>query len=78
MNKRELHELMVDFKQYAIVLLAVGTFLYMGVLIPEEYVYRTKIEEYVLLGATTLFFVFSIICFQRSLKYRKQLESMDE
>jgi len=77
-NKKQIRELMMDFKQYAIVLLAIGTFLYVGMVIPDEYVSRSSMEEYALLGATTLLFIFSILCFSRSLKYKKQLENMDE
>ncbi|WP_243290636.1 YrhC family protein [Bacillus sp. FJAT-47783] len=78
MNKQQINELMVDFKHYAFVLLALSAFLYMGLFIPDEYVRRSSGEEVVLLSITTVLLTASVYCFQRSLKYQKQLKNIDE
>ncbi|UAC47333.1 YrhC family protein [Bacillus aquiflavi] len=34
-NVKEIYEKMIDYKQYAVVLLAFGAFLYLGLIIPS-------------------------------------------
>lgn len=78
MDRKKLHDLIDDFKRYAIVLLAVSTFLYIGLFIPESHMNLSQQEEYVLLSATTVLLFSSVICFKQSLKYRKQLEELED
>lgn len=76
MEKKKLHALMIDFKQYAIILLAVSVFFYLGVMLPEGD--KKGIYDSVLMIATALFLIGSIFCFERSSNYKKQLEKQSE
>lgn len=76
MNKKKLQALMIDFKQYAFILLAVSVFLYIGVVLPDEG--KKEIYDIVLMITTLLFLVGSFFCFKISLNYKKQSEELDE
>lgn len=66
-------EKMVDYKTYGKVLLAIGSFFYLGVVIPS--VSKSIMDTYIMLG-TSLFFLFaSILFFYRSkIQYHRLLE----
>ncbi|WP_249745307.1 YrhC family protein [Mesobacillus boroniphilus] len=76
MDAKQLYEKMVDFKQYATVLLAVGVFFYLGTIIPSE----TKImtDLYIATGASIGFLAGSISFFSIAKKYRNQLIETEE
>jgi hypothetical protein len=76
MNKKKLQALMVDFKQYAFILIAVSVFLYIGVALPDQG--KAAIYDIVLMITTVLFLMGSFICFKTSLKYKKQLDEHQE
>lgn len=76
MNKKEIQALMIDFKQYAFILMAVSVFLYIGVALPDQG--KEEIYDIVLMITTVIFLISSFICFKTSLNYKKQLDKLDE
>ena len=72
MNKKKLQALIIDFKQYAFILLAVSVFFYIGVVLPDQG--KEDIYDLVLMITTVAFLIGSFLCFERSLNYKKQLE----
>ncbi|CAH0138931.1 hypothetical protein SRABI96_00429 [Peribacillus sp. Bi96] len=67
---------MVDFKQFAITLLCVGTFFYLGTILPSGD--KAMMDTYVYMGATIMFLGISILFFRLSNKYKKTLAEMDD
>ncbi|MFS0668906.1 YrhC family protein [Peribacillus frigoritolerans] len=67
---------MVDFKQFAITLLCVGSFFYIGTILPTGD--KAMIDKYVYMGATIMFLGISIVFFSLSKKYKKILAEMDD
>ncbi|MGE7905394.1 YrhC family protein [Peribacillus sp. NPDC094092] len=67
---------MVDFKQFAITLLCVGSFFYLGTILPSGD--KALIGTYVYMGATITFLGMSIVFFSLSKKYKKILAEMDD
>jgi YrhC-like protein len=67
---------MVDFKQFAITLLCVGSFFYLGTILPTGD--KSMIDTYVYMGATIVFLGMSIVFFSLSKKYKKILAEMDD
>ncbi|HYK72268.1 MAG TPA: YrhC family protein [Pseudoneobacillus sp.] len=73
---KKIYEKMIDFHRFAIVLLAVGVFLYLGVIIPKDSM--TKMSQFVGMGGTILFLASSIFFFFQSKRLRKRLEDTDD
>lgn len=67
---------MVDFKQFAITLLCVGSFFYLGTILPSGD--KAMIGTYVYMGATITFLGMSIVFFSLSKKYKKILAEIDD
>jgi hypothetical protein len=76
MNARHLYEKMVDYKQFAIVMLTVGIFFYLGTILPTESKVTTDI--YIAAGASTGFLAGSILFFSIAKRYRNQLNESEE
>ncbi|MBZ5749328.1 MULTISPECIES: YrhC family protein [Metabacillus] len=76
MNKKRLHTLIIDFKQYAFILLAVSVFFYIGVVLPDQG--KEDIYDIILMITTVIFLIGSFLCFKQSLNYKKQLEKQSE
>ncbi|QNF26316.1 MULTISPECIES: YrhC family protein [Metabacillus] len=76
MNKKKLQALIIDFKQYAFILLAVSVFLYIGVTLPDQG--KAEIYDNVLMITTILCLISAFVCFKTSLKYKKQLDQIEE
>lgn len=76
MDAKQLYEKMVDFKQYATILLAVGAFFYLGTIIPSETKVMTDI--YIATGASIGFLAGSISFFSIAKKYRNRLIESEE
>jgi NhaP-type Na+/H+ or K+/H+ antiporter len=76
MNKKKLQALIIDFKQYAFILLAVSVFLYIGVTLPDQG--KAEIYDNVLMITTILCLISAFVCFKTSLKYKKQLDQTEE
>lgn len=66
---------MIDFRNFAVVLIAISTFLYIGLLtktkVQFEYLPVVVIGEFILI-------MFSFICFSISLKYKRKLQDSDK
>ncbi|WP_226667299.1 YrhC family protein [Metabacillus litoralis] len=76
MSKKSLQELVIDFKNYAFVLLATSVFLYIGVILPDQG--KEGIYDIILMLTTSLFLIGSFVCFKCSLKYKKQIDEQEE
>ncbi len=76
MKAKQLYEKMVDFKQFATVLLAVGVFFYLGTILPSETKVMTDI--YIATGASVVFLAGSIVFFSFAKKYRNELIESEE
>jgi NhaP-type Na+/H+ or K+/H+ antiporter len=76
MNKKKLQALIVDFKQYAFILLAVSVFLYIGVTLPDQG--KAEIYDNVLMITTIFCLISAFVCFKTSLKFKKQLDQFEE
>jgi hypothetical protein len=76
MNAKKIYEKMIDYKQFATVLLTVGVFFYLGTIIPSA----TKVMEdiYIATGASVGFLAGSILFFSLSKMYRNQLIQSEE
>ncbi|WP_071460209.1 YrhC family protein [Bacillus massilinigeriensis] len=75
MNVKKLYERMVDFRMFGIVLLAVGSFFYFGMIIPDR---KSTLELYGNAGVSLGFLLFSILFFSFSKSLRKKLMETDE
>lgn len=76
MSKKSLQALVIDFKNYAFVLLATSVFLYIGVILPDQG--KEEIYDVILMLTTALFLIGSFVCFKFSLKYKKQIDAQEE
>ncbi|MFD9627764.1 YrhC family protein [Peribacillus muralis] len=65
-----------DYKQFGITLLCVGSFFYLGTILPSGD--KTMIDTYAYMGATTMFLGVSILFFLLSNKHKKVLAEMDD
>ncbi|MEH7442261.1 YrhC family protein [Bacillus sp. JJ1122] len=76
LNAKHIYEKMVDYKQFATVLLTVGVFFYLGTIIPSETKVMTDI--YIATGASIVFLAGSILFFAIAKKCRSQLIESEE
>ncbi|UQD52829.1 hypothetical protein C0971_12875 [Bacillus methanolicus] len=75
-NAKKLYEKMIDYKRFAVVLLAVGAFFYLGVVIPSA----TKVmaDLYIRMAASTGFLANSVMFFILSSRCQSRLMEMEE
>ncbi|WP_110926961.1 YrhC family protein [Bacillus massiliglaciei] len=71
-----LYAKMADFKNFAIILLCVGAFFYLGTIIPQAG--KTEFSTYGYLSASLLFLTMSIGFFLQSARYKKILAELEE
>lgn len=76
MDHKKLKELADDFKHYALVLLAVATFLYIGLWIPNK-APQDVFEKTLLAVASFFLLTASAVCSILSSKYQKKLDDID-
>ena len=76
MRKKKVKSLMEDYKQFAFTLLSVSAFLYIGTVIPNEGLGMD--QNTMMMLATCGFLAAAFFCVKRSLKYKKQLDEMEE
>lgn len=69
-------EKMNDFKRFAVVLLAVGSFLYLGVIIPSGEKMLTDL--YIMMCSSMLFLAGSIYFFSLSNQIKSKLDDINE
>jgi hypothetical protein len=75
-HAKQLYEKMVDYKRFAIALLAVGAFFYLGVIIPQEA--KEAFSLNIMAASSAVFLAGSIYFFSVSRKLRSKLSEMDE
>jgi hypothetical protein len=75
-NAKKLYEKMIDYKQFATVLLTVGVFFYLGTILPAENKVMSDIN--LAMGASIGFLAGSILFFGLAKKYRSQLIESEE
>jgi hypothetical protein len=75
-NAKQLYEKMVDFRRFAVVLLAIGAYFYLGVVIPSE----TKLMKdlYIMMAASSAFLAGSVLFFHFSNQCQTKLMEMEE
>jgi NhaP-type Na+/H+ or K+/H+ antiporter len=75
-KKRTIQQKMNDFKRFGFTLLALSVFMYLGVIIPTETVTPSKMIT--LMTGTVVLLGLSLIFFTKAIKYKKDLQSIDE
>ncbi len=75
-NKKNIQHRINDFKRYGFTLLALSVFMYLGVIIPTETVTPGKMVT--LMTGTTVLLGLSLLFFTKAIKYKKDLQSVDE
>lgn len=75
-NGEKLTAKMTDYRRFAIILLCVGSFFYLGTILPSEGKTLYSIIGYLL--ASVLFLISSIACFLQSTKCKKQLAENEQ
>ncbi|MGD6818187.1 YrhC family protein [Metabacillus sp. 113a] len=68
--KKQWENLVNDFKNYAFVLLALGTFFYIGVFVASS----QTAEQYAMMGTSGVMLAGAMVCFKISLAYKKKLQ----
>lgn len=71
---KKLYEKMTDFKRFAILLLAVGSFFYLGVIIPRDE--KILMDQTIMMSASMLFLAGSIFFFTLSNKAKTKLDEI--
>ncbi|OLP65454.1 hypothetical protein BACPU_15420 [Bacillus pumilus] len=67
---------MTDYKQYAFILLAVSTFLYIGTILPNQHV--ETFQKMLIMGAECVFLLAAFVCVKRALFYQKKLKELNK
>jgi NhaP-type Na+/H+ or K+/H+ antiporter len=75
-KKRTIQQKMNDFKRFGFTLLALSVFMYLGVIIPTETV--TPSKTITLMAGTVVLLGLSLIFFTKAIKYKKDMQSIDE
>lgn len=73
---KHLYDRMSDYKRFAMVLLAVGSIFYLGVILPETT--NNMMDLYIMMGASVTFLAGSIYFFKRSKHLRTILSEMED
>ncbi|MDT9025423.1 MULTISPECIES: YrhC family protein [Rossellomorea] len=75
-KKRTIQQKMNDFKRFGFTLLALSVFMYLGVIIPTETV--TPSKTITLMTGTVVLLGLSLIFFTKAIKYKRDMQSIDE
>lgn len=67
---------MTDYKQYAFILLAVSTFLYIGTILPNQHIEASP--KMLMIGIDCVFLLAPFICVKRAIFFQKKLQELDE
>jgi hypothetical protein len=73
---KKLYEKMIDFKRFAVVLLAVGVFFYLGVIIPSDT--KSEMDQNIMIIASASFMAGSLLFFIQSKQCRTKLLEFEE
>ncbi len=75
-NSKNIYEKMVDFKHFAVILLAVGVFFFLGVIIPTDS--KTEMDINIMMISSTSFLAASIFLFIQSKQCQLKLMEMED
>ena len=75
-SAKMLQEKMIDFKRFAIALLAVGSFFYLGVIIPSGE--KVLTNQFIMMCSSMLFLAGSIYFFTLSKQLKTKLDDIEE
>nr|WP_263325643.1 YrhC family protein [Neobacillus sp. Marseille-Q6967] len=75
-QSKTLHEKMVDFKRFAVVLLAVAVFFYLGVIIPSDT--KSEMDINIMMVSSMSFLAISILFFIQSKQCQLKLNEIEE
>ncbi|CAM5585288.1 hypothetical protein [Bacillus safensis FO-36b] [Bacillus safensis subsp. safensis] len=67
---------MTDYKQYAFILLAVSTFIYIGTILPNQHIEASP--KMLMMGIDCLFFLAAFVCVKRAIFFQKKLQELNE
>ncbi|MDQ0975756.1 putative MFS family arabinose efflux permease [Bacillus niacini] len=73
---KKIYEKMVDFRQFAVVLLAVGVFFFLGVIIPSDT--KSEMDVNIMMIASMSFLAVSILLFIQSKQCQIKLMDMED
>ena len=73
---KKIYEKMVDFRQFAVVLLAVGVFFFLGVIIPSDS--KSEMDVNIMMIASMSFLALSILFFIQSKQCQLKLMDMED
>jgi predicted MFS family arabinose efflux permease len=73
---KKIYEKMVDFRQFAVVLLAVGVFFFLGVIIPSDTM--SEMDVNIMMIASMSFLAVSILLFIQSKQCQLKLMDMED
>jgi predicted MFS family arabinose efflux permease len=73
---KKIHEKMVDFRQFAVVLLAVGVFFFLGIIIPSDT--KSEMDVNIMMIASMSFLAVSILLFIQSKQCQIKLMDMED
>lgn len=76
MSIKQLFERMSDYRNFGIVLLAVGSLFYIGSIIPSDG--QVMVDKYITTAASAVFLLISIGFFTLSIRYRNKLIATEE
>ncbi len=74
--KKKWSGLVTDYKQYAFILLAVSTFLYIGTIIPSQHIEASP--KMLMMGIDCIFLLAAFFCVRRAIFFQKKLQELDE
>ncbi|MEH7734170.1 YrhC family protein [Bacillus pumilus] len=74
--KKKWSGLVTDYKQYAFILLAVSTFLYIGTIIPNQHIEASP--KMLMMGIDCIFLLAAFFCVRRAIFFQKKLQELDE
>jgi predicted MFS family arabinose efflux permease len=73
---KNIYEKMVDFRQFAVVLLAVGVFFFLGVIIPSDT--KSEMDVNIMMIASMSFLAVSLLLFIQSKQCQIKLMDMED
>ncbi|MDF2790766.1 YrhC family protein [Neobacillus sp. 3P2-tot-E-2] len=73
---KNIYEKMVDFRQFAVVLLAVGVFFFLGIIIPSDT--KSEMDVNIMMIASMSFLAVSILLFIQSKQCQIKLMDMED
>lgn len=74
--KKKWSDLVTDYKQYAFILLAVSTFLYIGTILPNQHIEASP--KMLMMGIDCVFLLAAFVCVKRAIFFQKKLQELDE